>query len=235
MSDTPRRFLPGTRTPDLTNLTFGLLRVLDFAGRDAHGRARWHCQCECGGEAVSEAYNLKSGNTTSCGCVHRERVLAASRTHGQKGSPLYQRWKGMKQRTSDPNDKQFADYGGRGIKVCERWMSFERFAADMGPTFREGLSLERIDVDGDYSPGNCTWITIAEQQRNKRTTIRVTFRGQTKPLVEWCELLGLNPKSVRQRIRRRGWPIERALTVGADPDALARLAAPDDADFTGGE
>lgn len=223
------RFLPGTRTQDLTSLTFGLLTVLELAGRDKHGRARWRCKCECGGEAVSEAYNLKSGNTASCGCVRHGKVSTLNRTHGQKGTPLYQRWKGMKQRTSDPNAKQFADYGGRGIKVCERWQSFENFAADMGPTFHDDLTLERIDVNGDYEPANCTWITKAEQARNRRNNHAVTWQGRTMVLAAWEEALGLNRRILGDRLRR-GWSIERALTTGADPDAIAQLGNSDGID-----
>lgn len=222
MTDSTPEFLPGTRTPDLTGSIFGLLTVLELAGRDKHGRARWRCRCECGEEAIAEAYNLKSGNTTSCGCFHRERQRAAPRKHGQRGTPLYQRWKGMLQRTGNPNSPDYPRYGGRGIAVCERWMSFENFAADMGSTFRDGLTLERIDVNANYSPENCTWATRAEQQRNRRNNRTLTWRGQTMILAAWEESLGLKPGRLSDRLRR-GWSVERALTTGADPEALARF------------
>jgi hypothetical protein len=215
-------FIPGTRTQDLTGLAFGLLTVVEFAGRDEHGRARWRSRCRCGGEAVSEAYNLKSANTASCGCVRRQKITAASRKHGQKGTPLYQRWKGMIQRTTDPKAKKFDAYGGRGIKVCDRWRSFENFAADMGPTFREDLTLERLNVNGDYEPTNCTWATMTDQARNRRNNHVITWQGETMALAAWEEALGL-PRRILSGRLRRGWSIERALRTGANPDAIAQL------------
>jgi hypothetical protein len=133
----------------------------------------------------------------------------------------------MIQRTGNPNNPDYPRYGGRGIAVCERWKSFENFAADMGPTFRDDLTLERIDVNGSYDPDNCTWITRAEQQRNRRNNHTVTWQGRTMILAAWEELLGLKPRILGNRLRS-GWSVERALTTGADSQALARLVAGDD-------
>ena len=117
-------------------------------------------------------------------------------------------------RTTRPTDPEWPNYGGRGITVCPEWLeSFEAFAHDMGPTYRDGLTLERIDVDGPYSPENCTWATWKEQARNKRATIRVEYRGAVKPLAEWCELLDLNYQTAYYRIHRHGWSVDRALST----------------------
>jgi hypothetical protein len=169
--------------------------------------------------------DLRSGKTKSCGCLKREAVPPLSRTHGQSLTPLYRRWWGVIQRTTNANVPAYRHYGGRGIGVCERWTSFENFAADMGPTFSPELTLERIDVDGNYEPGNCRWATWTEQGRNRRNNRFLEFHGHTKPVSEWCELLGLKFSTVAQRLDRLGWPVERALTVGADQEALARLTA----------
>lgn len=131
----------------------------------------------------------------------------------------------MIQRCGNPNSKRYADYGGRGITVCERWKSFAGFAEDMGPTFSPELSLDRIDNDGNYEPGNCRWATVVEQARNKRNSHRVTFLGQTKTIAEWSELLGLHYDTVHTRLGKQGWPVERALTTGVDPQVIARLGA----------
>jgi hypothetical protein len=135
----------------------------------------------------------------------------------------------MIQRTGNPNNPDYPRYGGRGITVCKRWKSFENFADDMGPTFREGLTLERLDVNADYGPDNCTWITIQEQQRNRRNNHPITWRGQTMILSVWEETLGLKRRILGSRLRS-GWSVERALTTGADPEAIARLGDLDDAD-----
>jgi hypothetical protein len=132
----------------------------------------------------------------------------------------------MIDRTSNPDNRNFHHYGGRGITVCERWQSFENFAADMGPTFSPELTLDRIDNDRGYEPGNCRWATRAEQNRNQRRNRYVTWRGRTMVLTDWADLLGLNFDTVRKRLDKHGWPVERALSAGADPDVLSRLDEP---------
>jgi hypothetical protein len=132
-------------------------------------------------------------------------------------------------RTTSPDHPRYSDYGGRGVGVCERWKTFQGFAEDMRATFSPELTLERVDNDRGYEPANCRWATAIEQARNKRSSHFVTFRGHTKTIAEWSELLGLNYDTVRGRLRKQGWPVERALTTGADPQAIARLgSAPTD-------
>ncbi|MFI7073620.1 hypothetical protein [Micromonospora sediminicola] len=127
-------------------------------------------------------------------------------------------------RTTLSNWAGYKNYGGRGIKVCPRWRSFENFADDMGSTFRPELSLERIDVNGDYEPGNCRWATRKEQHRNKRNTRQVAWLGRTLTVGEWSEILGVNASTIGVRLWR-GWSVERSLTTGADSELVASLVA----------
>lgn len=209
-------------TRDLTGQTSGRLTIVRAAGRDAHGNALWECQCSCGNECVKRGADLAYEKVKSCGCGPH----GGKTTHGQTGSPLYTRWLNMRQRTSNPNREDYARYGGRGVTVCPEWRdSFEAFARDMAPGFSPGLTLERIDNSRGYEPGNVRWATYIEQNRNRRSNRLLEFRGETKSLAEWVELLGLNYDAVKARLARLGWSVERALTTGADPDALARVDA----------
>jgi hypothetical protein len=132
----------------------------------------------------------------------------------------------MVHRCSSPNDKDYANYGGRGIAVCDRWMElggqgFLNFVADMGATYEPGLTLDRIDTNGNYEPGNCRWATPSQQTRGRRNTRRLTFRGETKPIAEWCEELGVSYSAVKYRLSR-GWSVERALTSPVHPRAARK-------------
>jgi hypothetical protein len=136
--------------------------------------------------------------------------------HGFVGRPEYYIWTSMIQRCTNPKARQYADYGGRGIKVCSRWRMFDNFIADMGPrpnerhpSGRAKYTLERTDNDGDYTPKNCVWATYKQQARNSRSACMVAYRGKTQPLAVWVEELGLNYKIVHQRLAR-GWTVQQA-------------------------
>jgi hypothetical protein len=137
------------------------------------------------------------------------------------GSPEYGIWESMLRRCLNPKHKAFKDYGGRGITVCDRWRDFSAFYADIGPRPSPRHSLERKDGNGNYEPTNCRWATKREQQRNTRRNVRLTFRGETRCLAEWADIMGLKRELVRGRIRL-GWDAERALTT---PSAAAVRAA----------
>ena len=154
---------------------FGRLTALRYDHTNKNNNAVWECQCDCGRKMLTMTASLKSGNTKSCGCLHNEQLSQRRKTHGESRSRLHIVWKGMLQRCNNANKKNYHNYGGRGIKVCSEWQnSFEAFrdwamANGYNPEAKRGeCTLDRIDVNGNYCPENCRWITNAEQQRNKR-------------------------------------------------------------------
>lgn len=174
------------------------------------------CRCDCGVVKDVNERNLVRGLTESCGCLQKERTAAASRKHGAsaKMTSEYRIWIEMRQRCTNPKCNRYYSHGARGIKVCERWNDYSTFLADMGPRPPKH-SIDRRDNDGDYTPENCRWATAKVQGRNRRTTIRITLNGETRPLIEWCERLGFGTELDYQRIRKRlksGWTPEEALS-----------------------
>lgn len=155
----------------LLNQRFGKLLVVSLHSDFKRGKYladyRWLCQCDCGKQKVVLGDNLRFGRTVSCGCVQKQRAVEANTKHGFYHHELFATWKMMWRRCTDEEYKQYKDYGGRGIAVCDRWKSFEHFAQDMG-TRPEGMTLDRKNNDGNYEPGNCRWATRKEQIANQR-------------------------------------------------------------------
>lgn len=145
----------------------GRLTVVSEAGRSKNGSKIWHCRCECGNTKNVISSSLNSGLVQSCGCRYNEIKGKQTITHGMSGTPTYTSWLAMRQRCNDPNTDFYECYGGRGIAVCKRWESFEAFHSDMGDR-PEGYSIDRIDVNGDYEPGNCKWSSASDQAFNTR-------------------------------------------------------------------
>lgn len=156
------------RLTDLIGQKYGRWTVQHYIG-PAPGTQMWLCKCDCGQERAVSAGNMKSGASKSCGCWQQERASEVHFRHGQTDHPLYNSWAGLKNRCLNKNDQDYKYYGGRGIKVCDRWLlDFWHFWDDMASGWRPGLTIERKDVDGNYEKNNCCWLTIQDQQKNKR-------------------------------------------------------------------
>lgn len=202
---------------DLTGRRFGRLVVLYECDERKNRQVVWHCRCDCGNEVDIRGSDLTSGRTTSCGCYQRERAAEANIVHGMNRQgerhPVYRTWSHMLQRCENPSRKCYKDYGGRGITVCSEWHDFIPFRDwALANGWGKGLTLDRIDNDGNYEPGNCRWTTRKEQARNRRSNRLITFNSKTQTLVEWAEEVGVKLNTLHDRIDTYHWPIERALT-----------------------
>lgn len=200
---------------DLTGKKFGMLTVVGRAP-NRKGRTMWKCKCDCGNIVDVEASNLKSGHTTSCGCYWYERVPSINHEknvrHGETKTRLHHIWANMRYRCNNPKCHQYDDYGGRGIKVCEEWSDYEAFrdwALNNG--YSDDLSVDRIDVDGDYEPSNCRWADNKTQSNNKRDSRKITYNGETHTIAEWSRITGISWVVIDYRIKS-GWSIEKTLT-----------------------
>lgn len=207
-----------SRLNDLTGKQFGRLTVIerapDAVSPSGRHRVKWLCQCECGNTREVYTDNLLRGRTVSCGCNAREKAQHREGNHHESRTKLYGVWCAMKRRCLNSSVPEFKYYGGRGITVCDDWMSswesFRDWAYNSG--YKEGLTLERINVNGNYEPSNCCWITGIAQANNRRSNRRITFNGETHNLTEWANKLGINYKTLHNRLYV-GWSVEKAFTT----------------------
>ncbi len=202
------------RLIDLTGQRIGSLTVLCRAENDKYGNVQWLCRCDCGQEVIRHSTNLLRGGNCSCGCQLAAISRAnAKRTHGGRNTRLYSIWGGMRARC---NNKNMTYYGARGITVCPEWDDFAAFRDwALSHGYTDSLTIDRIDFDGPYSPENCRWVTIKDQERNKRTNARLTFNGETHVASEWAEITGIPEKTILSRVKR-GWAVGDALTTPVD-------------------
>ena len=192
---------------------YGRLTVTGFVHKGK--KWYWECTCECGSSIITQAYLVRNGHTSSCGCLQRERASEASLVHGQTNSRLYRIYNGMKNRCYNQKQQSYENYGGRGITICEEWLkSFTAFEErSLSHGYADDLSIDRIDNNGDYSPKNCRWVTRTEQNENTRRNHLVTIGDRTQPLSAWVRERGLNYHTVSFRIHQKHMTPEQALEV----------------------
>ena len=214
---------------DLTGKVFGRLTVV----RRSELKTRepsWVCCCSCGSVKTVLGSNLKAKRTTSCGCRNREVVAARSTKHGHacrgRVAREHRIWRSMLKRCSSPRDPAYKHYGGRGIKVCQRWRGkngFQNFIADMGPC-PDTLTLDRLENNKGYSPKNCAWRTRRDQSRNTRQTRMITFQNKTQCIQDWAEETGIGRGTLAWRLNNE-WPVASALTRKPSPRRRAKSGA----------
>lgn len=199
---------------DIVGMKFGRLTVEGRLPSDSNGNSKWLCRCDCGGTSEPLGQSLRSGATTSCGCIAREKASGRA-THGASGTSEYKAWHAMIERCTNPSNHKWKRYGARGIKVCARWLSYENFVADMGPRV-QGLSIDRKDNNGDYEPGNCRWATPIQQGNNRENNKRIQVGSEFFTMPELARLSGIGLSTLRNRVKS-GWPIDAALSKQPQP------------------
>jgi hypothetical protein len=202
---------------------FELVTVIAEAPNNRFGQRRWLCKCKCGTEKTILSYRLAQGLTRSCGCLQRKTASQMAKTHGKSGTTEYRIWIQMIQRCENPKHPHYDKYGGRGVKVCERWRtSFENFFEDMG-TRPDGLTIDRYpNKEGDYEASNCRWATQPEQVDNRSNTKLITHNGETLSLKEWAKKIGMSREALYARLYVNKWTVEEALTAPANQKRKTR-------------
>ena len=198
---------------DLTNQRFGRLRVIKRIKNNGRN-TNWLCKCDCGKETEATSHILRKGEKQSCGCLHREFIISKNKKHEKSNTRLYKIYVHMKQRCYNKKDKNYIYYGARGIKICDNWlynfMNFYKWAFETG--YKDNLTIDRIDVNGDYEPNNCRWATRKEQANNQTSNRLITYNGITKNISKWAEEYNIPYEILQNRITKHGWDIEKALT-----------------------
>lgn len=210
---------------------FGMLTVTGITHKQIgqYNRAVWVLKCDCGNEKTALPTEIASGRCRSCGCFHDARCKEKAtkfKHHVHEYKRLYGIYNGIKRRCFNKKEPRYKDYGARGITMCEEWLNpidgFDNFVEwALSHGYSDELTIERDDVDGDYCPENCSWITLAEQRYNQRGTIWVDYKGEHIQLMKLCERLGISYDTVHDRYRHRGWTIERAIEEPSQRDRVS--------------
>lgn len=201
---------------DITGQKFGMLTVVRPSHKDSRNEWHWLCKCDCGKLKTVSGNKLRSGNTKSCGCFQESfRKSGIRKIHGMTNSRLYVTWSNIKNRCYNAKNYEYKSYGGRGIRVCQEWLdsfpAFMAWAIENG--YSDELSIDRIDVDGDYCPENCRWATVKEQSLNRRDNHLVTAFGRTMTIKEWADESGLKYDTIERRLNAYGWSPEDAVSA----------------------
>lgn len=196
---------------DITGMQFGRLTAIRRVENDKHGHAQWECLCECGNTAIVLKSSLTSGKTKSCGCYYKDTRKTSAATHNQSKTRLFRVWANMHQRCENPNNKDWKYYGGKDVKVCEEWTTFEGFSKwALNNGYREDLTIDRISVDEGYSPNNCRWTSMKVQMNNTTRNHYITMNGETKSVAEWGRERKIPYSTLMYRLSH-GWTNERVL------------------------
>lgn len=202
---------------DLTGNKYGRLHVEGLETRIKYPSGKteqlWNCVCDCGNRVIVRGTDLKSGHTKSCGCLRKEKTSRLHSTHKLTNTRLYRIWIGIKNRCLNEKQPSYEYYGKRGISICDEWKeSFESFNDWANKTgYSNKLTIERIDVNGDYCPENCKWILPSEQYSNRTDSRNITYNGETKTLAEWAKIYGLDYNCLLWRIDKGKWDLQKAL------------------------
>lgn len=202
---------------DLTGKTFGRLTVIERFGYQGT-TITWKCQCLCGNVCVKRGDKLKNGETRSCGCYNHDRIMERNTKHGKSKSKLHKKWESIKERCYNKNHKYYYLYGGRGIAVCPEWLdkengfiNFYNWAMPNG--YKEGLTIDRINSNGNYEPSNCRWATLQEQGNNKRNNQRYSINGESLTIAELSRKYNIKYGKLRDRLKVLNWDIQKALNT----------------------
>lgn len=191
---------------------FSMLLAVNQNGKRANGNITWNCICDCGKSCTVDGHDLRSGKAKSCGCSRSKWSKEAITTHGMRYTKIYKTWEAMKRRCSNPNAERYKNYGGRGVRVCSEWIQFAGFYRwALQSEYREDLSIERIDVNGNYEPNNCTWIPVNLQCFNKTNSRKFECQGKLLTIAEWSSLTHIPYAALYQRIVKLKWTPERAI------------------------
>ena len=204
---------------DLTGQRFGRLTVIerakDYVQPNGRHIVMWLCKCDCGNTCEVRSANLQRGATVSCGCFGKEQRAKANIKHHKTNTKIYGVWSGMVQRCTNPKTINYHNYGGRGITVCDEWLHDFRAFYDwaMANGYKDDLTIDRIDSNGNYEPSNCRWATRTEQNNNTRRNHFITYNGKTQTLAQWAKEYNIPYKRLCERINQSHWNIEKALNT----------------------
>ena len=201
---------------DMTGVRYGRLTAIKRVKNSKHSQTMWMFRCECGKEIVTTGWAVRSGHTTSCGCFLSETTASLKYSHGMARTRIYKIYQHMKERCYKTDDRAYGRYGGRGITICDEWLEengFENFYNwSILNGYNETLTIDRIDVNGNYEPSNCRWATWRVQANNKRNNRYVTYNGKTKTVSEWSQEYGIGEATIRSRLNR-GWSVDETLNI----------------------
>lgn len=196
---------------DLTGQRFGRNYVVGLANiRGNANQIMWNCLCDCGKSHIVSTGTLRRGDSRSCGCLQKDTVIRMQTTHGDSKSRLYRIWRAIRQRTGNIKNTNYHNYGGRGITVCSEWSDYAEFSKwSLDNGYTDQLTIDRININGNYEPSNCRWVTIKTQSFNKRNNHLLTYKGETKTLTEWRRQYGFAHATFYKRLDKWGDDLDK--------------------------